>query len=165
MRHASWFAHLVYEKVCLIWVDVSFVHSSHLIHQFGGKLTHQSKLYVSDSTNLFKHFTHDAPRICTTHRVDPALVIEEHVHYMTMCAIKIFTHIQQDELHVCWHGVHVQWDKVHMRLDWVYMQRDKGCVWLDKSLYATGYSSYKRIEFMWEKFQFVCGEMELLCMG
>ncbi len=51
----------------------SFVHLSHLVRQFGGKLAHQSKLYVSDSTNLFDTFTHDAPRIRTTHRVDPAL--------------------------------------------------------------------------------------------
>ncbi len=72
MRHASWFAHRMYEKMCLIWVDVSFVHSSHLVHQLGGKLTHQSELYVSDSTNLFDTFTHGAPRIRTTHRVDPA---------------------------------------------------------------------------------------------
>ncbi len=73
MRHASWFAHLVYEKMCLIWVDLSFVHSSHLVRQLGGKLKHQSKLYVSDSTNLFDTFTHDAPRIRITHRMDPAL--------------------------------------------------------------------------------------------
>ncbi len=72
MRHVSWFAHCVYEKICLIRVDVSFVHSSHLVRQLGGKLTHQSKLYVSDSTNLFDTFTHDAPWIRTTHRVDPA---------------------------------------------------------------------------------------------
>ncbi len=72
MRHASWFAHRVYEKMCLIWTDVSFVHSSHLVCQLDGKLTHQSKLYVSDSTNLFDTFTQDAPRIRTTHRVDPA---------------------------------------------------------------------------------------------
>ncbi len=55
MHHALWFAHCEYEKMCLIWVDKSFVHLSHLVHQFGGKLTHQSKLYESDSTNLFKH--------------------------------------------------------------------------------------------------------------
>ncbi len=72
MLHVSWFAHCVYEKICIIWVDVSFVHSSHLVRQLGSKLTHQSKLYVSDSTNLFDTFTHDAPRIRTTHRVDPA---------------------------------------------------------------------------------------------
>ncbi len=35
--------------------NVSFIYSSHLVRQFVGKLTHQSKLYVSDSTNLFKH--------------------------------------------------------------------------------------------------------------
>ncbi len=58
--------------MCLIWVDVSFVHSSHVVHQLGGKLTHQSKLYVSGSTNLFDTFTHDVPRIRTTHCVDPA---------------------------------------------------------------------------------------------
>ncbi len=75
MRHASWFAHRVYEKMCLIWVDVSFVHSSNLVRQLGGKLTHQSEQYVSDSTNLFDTFTHDAPRIRTTHREDPALEI------------------------------------------------------------------------------------------
>ncbi len=72
MRHASWFAHRVCKKMCLISVDVSFVHSSHLLRQLGGKLRHQSKLYVSDSTNLFDTFTHDAPRIHTTHCVDPA---------------------------------------------------------------------------------------------
>ncbi len=59
MRHASWFAHRVYKKMCLIWVDVSLFHSSHLVRQLGGKLTHQSKLYVSNSTNLFDLFTHD----------------------------------------------------------------------------------------------------------
>ncbi len=60
--HDAWFlfvmrydSRIVYEKMCLIWVDVSFVHSSHLVHQFGSKLTHQSKLYVPDWTNLFKH--------------------------------------------------------------------------------------------------------------
>ncbi len=52
-----------------------FVHSSHLVCLLGGKLTHQSKLYVSDSTNLVNTFTHDAPRIRTTHCVDPALPI------------------------------------------------------------------------------------------
>ncbi len=31
MRHAPLFAHRAYEKMCLIWVDVSFVHSSHLV--------------------------------------------------------------------------------------------------------------------------------------
>ncbi len=72
MHHASWFAHRVYEKMCLIWVDVSFIHSSHLVRQLDGKLTHQSKLYVSDSTNLFDTFPHDAPQIRTTHHVDPA---------------------------------------------------------------------------------------------
>ncbi len=75
MRHASWFSHRVYEKMCLIWVDVSFVHLSHLVRQLDSKLTHESKLYVSDSTNLFDTFTHDAPRIRTTHRVDPAIEI------------------------------------------------------------------------------------------
>ncbi len=70
MRHTSWFAHRVYEKMCLIWVDVSF-------RQLGGKLTHQSKLYVLDSTNLFDTFTHDAPRIRTTHREDPTLAVHE----------------------------------------------------------------------------------------
>ncbi len=74
MRHASWFAHRVYEKKRLIRVDVSFVHSSHLVRQLGGKLTHQSKLYVSESANLFDTFTHDTPRIRIMHRVDPALV-------------------------------------------------------------------------------------------
>ncbi len=68
MRHVSWFAHRVYEKMCIIWVDVSFVHSSHLVRQLGGKLTHQRS---------FWQFTHDAPRIRTTHRVDPALVSAE----------------------------------------------------------------------------------------
>ncbi len=75
MRHASWFAHCVYEKTVLIWVDVSFVYSSHLVCQLGGKLTHQSKLYVSNSTNLFDTFLHDAPRIRIAHRVDPALQV------------------------------------------------------------------------------------------
>ncbi len=40
MRDATWFAHGVYEEICVIWVDVSFVHSSHLAHQVGSKLTH-----------------------------------------------------------------------------------------------------------------------------
>ncbi len=40
MRDASWFAHRVYEEICEIWVDVSFVHSSHMVHQVGGKLTY-----------------------------------------------------------------------------------------------------------------------------
>ncbi len=57
---------------------MSFVHSSHPVRQLGGKLTHQSKLYVSDLTNLFDTFTHDTPQICTTHRVDPALKL---VHF------------------------------------------------------------------------------------
>ncbi len=52
---------------------MSFVHSSHLVRQLGGKLTHQSKLYGSDSTNLFDTFTYDAPQIHTMHRVNPAL--------------------------------------------------------------------------------------------
>ncbi len=52
---------------------MSVVHLSHLVRQLCGKLTHQSKLYVSDSTNLFDTFTHDAPRIRITHRVDPTL--------------------------------------------------------------------------------------------
>ncbi len=52
---------------------MSFVHLSHLVRQLGGKLAHESQLYVSDSTNLFDAFTHDAPRIRTTHCVDPAL--------------------------------------------------------------------------------------------
>ncbi len=73
MHHASWIAHRMYEKICLIWVDVSIVHSPHPVSQFVGKLTHQSKLYVSDSTNLLNTFTHDAPRIRNTHCVDPAL--------------------------------------------------------------------------------------------
>ncbi len=51
---------------------MSFVYLSHLVRQLGGKLTHQSKLYVSDSTNLLDTYTHDAPQIRTTHRVDPA---------------------------------------------------------------------------------------------
>ncbi len=72
MRYALWFAHHMYEKMCLIWVNVLFVHLSHLVRQLAGKLTHQSKLYVSDSTNLFDTFTHDAPRIRITHRMDPA---------------------------------------------------------------------------------------------
>ncbi len=59
-----------------IWVDVSSVHSSQLVRQLVGKLTHQKKLYVSDSTNLFDTFTDDAPQILTTHRVDPAW----HIH-------------------------------------------------------------------------------------
>ncbi len=80
IRDASWFVHCVCEKMCLIWVDVSFVHSSHLVRQLGGKLTHQSKLYVSDSTNLFDTFTHDAPRIRTTHHVNPALDTFFHTH-------------------------------------------------------------------------------------
>ncbi len=53
---------------------MSFVHSSHLVRQLGGKLTHQSELYVSDLTNRFDTFTHDAPRIRITHHVDPALL-------------------------------------------------------------------------------------------
>ncbi len=66
-------------RASCVWKNVSnlsrwsFVHLSHLVRQLGGKLTHQSKLYVSDSTNLFDTFTHDVPQICTTHRVDPAL--------------------------------------------------------------------------------------------
>ncbi len=40
MRHASWFTHRVHEEICVIWVNVSFVHSSHLVRQVGGKLTH-----------------------------------------------------------------------------------------------------------------------------
>ncbi len=72
MRHVSWFTHRVYEKMCLIWVGVSFVHLSHLVRQFGGKLTHQSKLYVSDSTIFLNTFTHNTPQIRTMHRVDPA---------------------------------------------------------------------------------------------
>ncbi len=40
MRDASWFGHHVYEEMCVIWVNVSFVHSSHLVRQVGGKLTH-----------------------------------------------------------------------------------------------------------------------------
>ncbi len=82
MRHASWFTHRVYEKMCLIWGDVSSFHSSHLVRQFVGKLTHQSKLYVLDSKNLLNTFTYDAPQIRTTHRVDPAL------DYMWDCSTK-----------------------------------------------------------------------------
>ncbi len=37
---ASWFAHRVYEEIYINWVDVSFVHSLHLVRQVGGKLTH-----------------------------------------------------------------------------------------------------------------------------
>ncbi len=51
---------------------MSFTHLSHLVRQLGSKLTHQSELYVSDSTNLFDTFTHDAPRVRTTHRMDQA---------------------------------------------------------------------------------------------
>ncbi len=43
MCDASWFAHHVYEEICVIWVDVSFVYSLQLVHQVGNKLTHQSK--------------------------------------------------------------------------------------------------------------------------
>ncbi len=44
-----------------------------MVPQLGGKLTHQSKLYASDSMNLFDTFAHDAPRIRSVHRVDRAL--------------------------------------------------------------------------------------------
>ncbi len=40
MRHTSWFAHRVHEKMCVIWADVSFVHSLHLVCQVDDKLTH-----------------------------------------------------------------------------------------------------------------------------
>ncbi len=88
MHHASWFVHRVYEKMCLIWVDVSFVHSSHLVRQLGGTLIHQSKLYVSDLTNLFDTFIHDAPQIRTTHRVDPALLAREQKTHLFLTSIK-----------------------------------------------------------------------------
>ncbi len=40
MCDPSWFVHRVYEEICVIWANVSFVHSSHLVRQSGGKLTH-----------------------------------------------------------------------------------------------------------------------------
>ncbi len=75
---------------------MSFVHLSHLVRQLSGKLTPQSKLNVSDSTNLFDIFTHDVPQICTTHCEDPALQVAARHSVCSCDGVDQLSHARDD---------------------------------------------------------------------